>query len=115
MSNESQPHKAADMPQEAPMPMLSAVEILRDHNEWRKANSEDEAPMPYPHSAELVGKAIERVCELVPEYQYFVHLLSDTAFLGSADFNRKYPIFATSSNPELWRKLATEAKKLLKK
>lgn len=107
--------QAADVPQPAKIPLLSAVEILRDHNEWRKANSEDEAPMPYPHSAELVGRAMERVCELVPEYQYLAQLISDTAFLNPGDFNRKYPIFATSSNPELWRKIANEAKALLEK
>lgn len=60
--------QAADVPQPAKMPLLSAVEIIRDHNEWRKANSEDEAPMPYPHSAELVGRAMERVCDAVESF-----------------------------------------------
>lgn len=82
--------QAADVPIPAKMPLLSAVEILRDHNEWRKANSEDEAPMPYPHSAELVGRAMERVCELVPEYVVFAKMVIDSETMSDYIFRGNY-------------------------
>ncbi len=104
--------QAADVPQPAKMPLLSDVEIIRDHNEWRKANSEDEAPMPYPHSAELVGRAMERVCELVPEYVRLAEYVIDLHLLSIQDFAYKYNLSSGHGNLAF---VAYTAKELLEK
>lgn len=45
--------------------LADAVQILRDHNAWRRDNN---YPSVAPkHSAKLIGQAIDLVCDVVPE------------------------------------------------
>jgi hypothetical protein len=47
------------------MTLTQAVQILRDHNAWRRFDGEGADP-PDP-SPKLVGQAIDLVCDVAPE------------------------------------------------
>lgn len=85
-------NESPDAPEPAKMPLETAVEILQAHNYWRRSATEDELPAPPPHSAELVGKAIDRVVEFVPEYMRLAQMVIDLDALSIPVFAQKYKI-----------------------
>lgn len=47
------------------MSLTEAVQVLRDHNAWRRRD--DFTPHQLPHDPKIIGQAIDLVCDAAPE------------------------------------------------
>ena len=80
--------KKKDYP--APMTPESCIEILTEHNKWRRADTPYDSPyQKYPHSAKLLGEAIDYAIRRIEMSDALWHACNSTlmehAYLSDGD------------------------------